>query len=245
MADIVNLRKVLRTGILDKKLDTLRAAAGNGSPTEQIAFLKVIYGQTANTYNTYAGTMLTQLSTLSYLEAIKGQPESVLGIRKLDSTQPLEKQFTVLSQDNLLARRLLLSRVTVPDMKGVASADAFISFSAQKQAEEAERDKKEILRLQGELELFKANVKAELDKNASGIDKNIGDLADTIARLSELVKPLKTTISRNVADGKGVDNDSTVPESVPEPPKNEDESVLDQSIRLVDNKAAEDTIDWK
>jgi hypothetical protein len=238
MVDVISLRRVLRTGILNKSLDTLRNAAGDGSPTAQVEFLKVIYAQSAHTYNTYAGTMLTQLGTLSYLESVTAEPR---GARNLDNKKELGGEFTVLSQDNLLARRLLLSHVIVPDMKGIASAEALISFSAEKQAEETERDKKEILRLQGELELLKTTLQKEIDKAASSVDRSVVNLDATIQRLQEVLKPAKGASSKNTGSSQGVgDAEGGDP---PEKNAKEPDDVVDKAIMLAGE--TRDEIEWK
>jgi hypothetical protein len=228
---IIALRKVLRTGILDKTLDDLRKAAATGDTVSQTDFLKIMYGQTVHTYNTYAGTMLTQLATLSYLQA---NPKE----RQLNEKNILEKEFTVFSKDTLMARRLLLSRVKVPDITSSASIEAMLSFGGEQQAEEAERDKKEILRLRGELELSKIAMQRAIDRGTAENVKNESNMAAMLDEMRNIVSMLnkKSTSSKVVGESKGLEGGEA-------PEGTGGDAVLNKSITMIEQGG--EAIDWK
>jgi hypothetical protein len=216
--DLVALRAVLRTGVLNKNLHNLyTAAVGEGEVVDQIQFLKVIYGQTAHAYNTYAGTMLTQLATLSYLESIKNAPRRPpKAPTSISNSKELAREFSVTSQDTLLARRLLLGRIQIPSVSGMESMSEFVGFEAGKQAEEANRSMQEILRLRKELEDYKAMVAKELNENTT-------DLKGAIARIQEMFgsgtlvikKDAKKDTKKDTANTQGpIESESE--QSVPE-----------------------------
>lgn len=127
------MRTALESGVLNKTFNELQKIVKTGGDIEnkraQITMLKVLYGQSSHLYNTSIGSLLAQLATLSYIDASVGS--------KYDFTADTETktgvEFKVISQDTLLARRLMMQHVAVPDLSSAFRIQAakFAEFNDQ------------------------------------------------------------------------------------------------------------------
>jgi len=169
--EIINLREVLSTGIFNKTLNRLWNAAGGDGAIEtkeaQIQLLKVLYGQASHMYNTSVGSLITQLATISYIDASNTRPTDFI----VDPAKETGPEFSAISQDTLLVRRLMMQAVVVPDLSAEINAQAkqFADFTAQISTTLAEKQQAQISKLLAENEKLRRQLKNEGVSN--GIDE--------------------------------------------------------------------------
>lgn len=159
--------------MLNKKLNDLWTLAGTGGEIKnkeaQIDLLKVIYGQASHTYNTSVGSLLLQLATLTYIDASRISPVDFI----IDPTKPTGPEFSVISQDTLLARRLMMREVVVPDLSPAFKEQAtkYAEFTANISTEIAEKQQRLIAKLTADNEKLKRDVerlRPKTEGNATG-----------------------------------------------------------------------------